>query len=283
MSEDLALVIAKRFIQRRDVKAQQFSSGGYTPVTDNGQTDGVRLPFMMEDITAHLAGTKTYGHYLLDTDNKCKLFAFDIDLRKNDKNFTGHWPELPDLTGVDPVLDNDEWKKLVKLHEFDPREAWRDRSHPARNWTKFQMRMLTTTLARTIKDLLDIPVATAYTGNKGVHVYGFTGSVSASDAREAADIVLAQLGCFESSKGAHFFQYTDQDPLDGYPNFEIEVFPKQTNLAGKDLGNLMRLPLGVNRKSPQDPTFFIDERLAMGELRPHTDPVKLLQSGNPWA
>jgi hypothetical protein len=59
------------------------------------------------------------------------------------------------------------------------------------------------------------------------------------------------------------------------------VFPKQDSLAGKDLGNLMRLPLGRNLKNPKDPTFFIDMTTPMGVMSP-IDPVYALTTETPW-
>lgn len=286
MSDPLIGLIAKRFIQRRDVFAVQTQDGGYMPAREG--RDGPYFSLKGRFIEAHLQGKRTLGHYLLDPENNCRLFAFDIDLEKNSTdeagNVThqGYWVQTPDLeTWTGP---EDEWWKARIVHEFDAREAWRDRSHPSRTFTKTQLRMISSMLARTIKDVLDIPVAVAYTGAKGLHVYGFTGSMPAEHVREAAQIVLDSLDCFEPARGKHFFRHKDQSPEDGYPNISIEVFPKQTTInADGGFGNLMRLPLGRNLKAPNDPTFFVDMRAPMSELRPHTDVAALLESGNPWA
>src|SRR6478609_5755993 len=85
VTDSMATVIAKKFIQRRDAKARQKDNGDYAPVAD-WNPDGTRgdlHPWKMSDIEEHLAGTQTYGHYLVDTADQCKLFAFDIDLRTN--------------------------------------------------------------------------------------------------------------------------------------------------------------------------------------------------------
>jgi hypothetical protein len=270
MSDELITLISRRFIQRRDVKAQQSSNGIWTPVRE-GQPS-VDVPWRKSDLVAHLAGEKSFGHYMLDTDSNCKLFAFDLDLTK-----TGHWIESPT-----PPWDQDSAYDGDKIREFNPREAWLDRGHPARPFLKYQMRMLSNQLAMAIKDLLDIPCAMTFTGYKGVHVYGFTGSVPAKDARDAATIVLDSLGCWEPSRGKAFYSHTSTTPSDCYENFSLEVFPKQDTLDGKDYGNLMRLPLGRNLKAPNNPTFFIDSSAAYNELRPHPEPAKLLDTGNPW-
>ena len=39
-------------------------------------------------------------------------------------------------------------------------------------------------------------------------------------------------------------------------SFDLEVFPKQDQLSGKGLGNLVKLPLGIHRKSGK-PSFFM--------------------------
>ncbi len=294
MSDEMAILIAKKFIQRRDVKAKQMGNGGYFPVTncpggDCTHEDDVRLPFTMADINDHLNKQKTFGHYLLDMEDKCKLFAFDVDLEQNrpptpgePEGFTGTWCELPDINSLsDDATDND-YQAAVKYHSFDAREAWLDRGNPGRGWLKYQLRVMAEKLSRTIKEEFDLPVACAYSGSKGIHVYGFTGTVPAREAREAAELVLNLLGEFELYRGSNFFRTIDQTPLKGFPNLSIEVFPKQVTLDGKDLGNLMRLPLGRNMKT-QDPTFFLDQRAPMGQLVPHPDPVSLLENGSPWS
>lgn len=53
----------------------------------------------------------------------------------------------------------------------------------------------------------------------------------------------------------------------------IEVFPKQDSLRGKELGNLLKLPLGIHRKSNIRSRFLNSELFAEAE-----DPGKLLES-----
>ena len=276
LSEVLADLIAKKFIARPDVKAIQFPDGAWMPHQQHdpstGRMTGPRIPWNRPDLNAHLAGDRTFGHYLLSPDDQCKLFAFDIDLEKNSgpdieegdsRYHRGYWP---DDDGV--------------IHEFDAREAWQDRAHPSRKWTKYQLRMISARLMKIIHEELELPCAMAYSGGKGVHVYAFTGLISAADARDGAGIVLETLGGWKASRGDNFFRSEDTLPITGYPNLSIEVFPKQDSLAGKDLGNLMRLPLGRNLKST-DPTFFVDINAPMTELRP-VDPEYALTTTNPW-
>lgn len=278
------MLYAKRFIQRRDVKAVQFSSGGYSPdreLKHPGQH--APLGFKMDHLFAHLDGRATYGHYLLDTDDMTRLFAFDIDLQK-----TGFYvPTIP-WDGVEPEA---EWEaKQLPIALGDPndakdnslRTAWLDRAHPARGWLKYQMGMLARRFCATIQTQLGIGCAAAYSGNKGIHVYGFTGPMPARQVRDAALLVLDIMDEWQPIRGNSIYGHKLADPNLGYQNFSIEVFPKQESLQGKDLGNLMRLPLGRNLKSP-DPTFFMDLNCAPGILQPHPDPVALLEGGNPFA
>lgn len=275
MSDAIANLLASRFIARKDVKAIQYSNGAYSPHQEyNPETrkhDGPRIPWSRRDLNSHLEGSSTFGHYLLDPEDQVKLFAFDIDLEKNvldendpDKNFVGKYPD----------------KETGEIFEFDAREAWHDRAHPSRYWSKYQLRMVSHQLARAVTEELSLPCAVAYSGGKGVHVYAFTGLVPAADAREGAAIVLDILGGWEPARGDNFFRSVDRDPTTGFPNLSIEVFPKQDSLAGKDLGNLMRLPLGRNLKS-KDPTFFVDMTAPMGQLAP-LDPEFALTVADPW-
>lgn len=294
LSDELANLIASRFIARRDVKAIQHPDGSWSPHTKSGKRDGERIPWTRSDLLAHLAGDKTFGHYMLDTDSTCKLFAFDVDLEKNKYMADGTSVPVPiwegalpstalDRTAEDFDAEYERWRN--SFVRTDARDAWQDRKHIARAFMKEQFRSIAHLLASAITRELEIPCAAAYSGGKGIHVYGFTGKVSAADAREGAMIVLDALGDFEAVRGNNFFrQKLSPDSatsfVDGYWNLSIEVFPKQDSLDGKDLGNLMRLPLGRNLKSA-DPTFFIDLCSPMSELRP-TDPVRALELGDPW-
>lgn len=260
MTDDLSTLIAKTFISRRDAKARQAQDGKYFLDTVRDTDPPERIPWQMKDIEAHVAGTATYGHYLLGQDNNCKLFAFDIDL--NDAGFLPQAPDYTDFVACNPRLD------------------WLDRSKTIqRGWIKLQLRQLAHILVDAIHSQLDIPVAVAYTGAKGLHVYGFTGSIPAVDAVEAATIALDYTGRFHLVKGQHFYGDKESGP-DSFSNFTIERFPKQTTLDGDGLGNLMRLPLGRNLKST-DPTFFVDINAPLGQLKP-IDPVFALTNKNPW-
>jgi hypothetical protein len=259
VSDEVANHIASRFIARKDVKAVQFQDGSWAPHTDTGRRDGKRLPWKRSDLLAHLQSRATFGHYLLSTENQCKLFAFDVDLdqAEPDKDIWQHWEDTDSV-----------------LYPFDARQAWQDRAHPARPYMKLQFKELAHKLLRGIYENLGIPCAVAYSGGKGIHVYGFTGLMSAEDVRSGAEIVLDSIGGFTSTRGTNFYKH------ENYPNMTTEIFPKQTNLNGKDLGNLMRLPLGRNLKS-SDPTFFVDMTTPMGQMAP-VDSLWALTTANPW-
>ena len=183
MTDEMAGLLAKKFIQRRDAKAIQKIDGEYTPVcdwsrdADNKLVRGALHPFMLSDLQAHLAGTSTYGHYLIDTSDQVKLFAFDIDLEKE-----GAYCTLPDLSGLTPDQDvtEEQYRAMVQVTACNPREDWLNRAHPARPWLKSQLRLTAELLSRTVWDLFDgtVPVATAYSGSKGLHVYAFAGASS---------------------------------------------------------------------------------------------------------
>lgn len=275
-SSDIANLFAKNFISRRDVKAVQHQSGAYTPHERRDKDGNVieRYPWTRADLEDHIEGRKTYGHYLLDQGSNTKLFAFDIDLEKFN-------PDKPDIKYFYPELVDEAWGG--KAIEFNPREAWLDRRHPARPWMKYQLKMTAHRLMEVISTELELPTAAAYSGGKGVHVYAFTGTINAAEAREGARIVMESLDEWIPSRGENFYKHKNQDYLLGYPSLSIEVFPKQDSLQDKDLGNLMRLPLGRNRKS-SDPTFFIDMNSPMAEMRP-ADPVWALTEGalRPWS
>lgn len=286
--KQLMPLLAKNFIQRRDPVAQQTRDGGYRPLRDSHGTPSVI--FDRDTLTQHLSGTNTYGHYMLDKDDKCKLFVFDIDLTK-----TGLVPTIE----LAPDATEEQYESWVAsfVRVPDLRDVWHSRSKkdaPARAYIKMQLRTLGQMFASSIYTLLEIPTAVAYTGNKGIHVYGFTGPVLAGEARDGADLVMASLPYMKASRGDNFFADDRRDDRGEefnpstelfdpfvFHNFHVEVFPKQRSLEGKDLGNLVRLPLGKNLHSPADPTFFVDLTKPLNELSP-VDPVYALTTKNPW-
>lgn len=275
---ELASLIANRFIQRTDVKAVQMKSGAYMPdVSLEFPAAHEPLGWRGRHVLAHLEGKQSYGHYLLDQENNTKLFAFDIDLEK-----TGVWYEMPKWDGIDPNITDEDFEKLTKVHPCNPREVWADRAATqARDWYKWQMSQLAHKFCGIIRRELGLPCAAAYSGSKGIHVYAFTGTIPAQEAREGALLVLEMLDEFEPLRGENFFRHKHGGVM-GFPSFSVEIFPKQTTVKNEDgYGNLMRLPLGRNLKST-DPTFFLDLTSPVAKLKPHADPVRLLTTGEPY-
>lgn len=275
MSVELANALAKRFIARSDVKAIQNENGDYKPVRTDERIPESTVPWSRDDVLAHIDKSATYGHYLLDRDSTCKLFAFDIDLEPSARMPTD------DPTGHEPPWGTEEeaaaWE--AAWPERNPREVWLDRNDPARTWMKIQFRSLAGRLASLIHRDLGVECAVAYSGNKGLHVYGFTGRMPGSDAVEAAEIVLNLMGGWTPKpKSASTFKHPD------YQHLAVEVYPKQTTISDGGFGNLLRLPLGRNLKNPRDPAFFVDLNAPIFELKP-VDALWALTTGasNPWA
>ncbi len=265
MTEDVAQLsnlLASKFIARPEPRAMQRATGEWTP--QRGEK------FTRSALVDHLTKVRTYGHYMMNTDDKVKLFAFDLDLNK-----TGRLPTKQGVTG--------QWQNFVPS---SPRDFWMARTKgPARDMLKYQMKLLAHELARVIQAELDIPTAVAYSGSKGLHVYGFTGLISGSLAREGALAVLEATKRWELIRGKNFCGTVQRNevmsPDQTFEQFELEVYPKQETLQDKDLGNLMRLPLGTNLKSPKDPAFFVDMRTAMTDLSPRSA-IESLTTDNPW-
>lgn len=276
----LAKLFAEKIIARPDLRAVQFDDGHYEPErpTGNNPRFPVQKGFDLSSLVNHIRGVNSYGHYMINpTDDSVKLFAFDVDLRKPD-------PQHPELVTRLPgaQLDNHSWSDWVP---GNPREHWMSRKPgPARNFLKYQMRFLAHDLMRAITDELEIQAVAAYSGSKGIHVYGFTGRTSASLARKGAVIVLDSLDTWRPSKGNNFYHYQPEldskrdNPAFNFEQFDLEVYPKQDKAT--DTGNLMRLPLGRNKKS-NDPTFFIDLRTSFNDMAPR-DAIEALTTSNPW-
>jgi hypothetical protein len=251
-----ASLFARRFIQRKDVKAIQIPDGEYRPL---------REPWRGRDIVAHLKGSKTYGHYMVDQGNLCKLFAFDIDLETTGSLPRGYVP------GESPK----------NFAPCNPRELWGREQLVCRPWMVYQFRMIAEKLAGIAQKELEIQTAVAYSGNKGVHVYCFTGPIPAKDARDGAQLVLDTLGEFELVRGNNFWKHRDTDPVDGFPNLSVEVFPKQAEISADGFGNLMRLPGGIHQKSKSE-GYFLDCTAPLNDLRP-LDFTTALEVADPWA
>lgn len=268
LSDDIATLIKKRFINRASAVAMQHATGEYKPLRTEGRPQR-DIPWDNDLLASHLAGERSLGHYLLGDDDTVKLFAFDIDLEKNSP-----------ARGKQPAFTGSWIDQAGAVHEFDARAAWRDRKHPARPQMKMALMWTAVTIAATIERELQLPVAAAYSGNKGVHVYAFTGKIPASDAFEGAQIIMDEIGEFEPTRGMNFYRHKDQGVNNVMRNLAVEIFPKQA-AVGDGYGNLMRLPLGRNMKAPSDPTFFLDLKAPFEDMKP-IDPVVALSDFPTW-
>lgn len=267
MSDTLELtrLLGTKFIQRKDVKAWQQADGAWFPE---------RKPMSLQDFEDHLAGTKTMGHYMVDQDDECKLFAFDIDLVGYNEAFQGSCEgKYPGCT--ETGTHKHGW--MHKGEELWLRDEWLKPDSPFKERLTVHLRCLSEGLALRIASPkgLDIPVAIAVSGGKGLHVYGFTGSLPASAVRKAAISILDDFGCFEPSRGQNFYRHITE-----YKTLEIEIFPKQDSLDGKDLGNLMKLPLGINRKTGIR-SEFITCKTGYNGLHA-MDPERAMDGDLPW-
>lgn len=276
---EIAALIGKLFVQRRDVKAEQNK---FTGIWAKRAT-----PMKMPDLVSHIRGERSIGHYLIDHDNMCRVFALDIDLVD---------------TKMETLKDHDDPEQRTKykpcfypspsgdgsLIEYNPRTAWQDRAHPARAWTKRALRIISEEIAVVVVAEMELPCLVSYSGSKGMHVYallhesvGGPGPISADLAREGAIMVLERTEKFVPGRGKNFYRAIDQDPLSGFPQLEVEIFPKQGSIGEKGFGNLMRLPLGRNFKSEKDVSFFVDMDCSYETLR-SVDPMWALTGCNPF-
>lgn len=268
VNRELVALLGTRFIERRDVKAvmgEPMAGKGGKPL----HWQPIREPFTMQDFADHLSGKRTFGHYMVSPEGKTKLFAFDLDLRENK-------PPVPerDDPGFEGGYITEDSEPGVVI-PCDPRKAWLEENHPAKWYLTQQLRCLAEALAIAVHERMGLDVAMASSGGKGLHVYGFTGPDDAANVRAAALELLNIMGCFEPYRGDSFFLHKV-----GLQNISVEVFPKQTTLDGKDLGNLMKLPLGLHRTTGKMGEF-ITAKAPYTELVP-MDPMAALSGQLPW-
>lgn len=266
-----------RFIARPDCYAVQGSDGKWFPARESVQGVAYEksplMPWSRDVLQAHIDGALTVGHYMLSQDSQVNLMAFDIDFADR-----GFCPASYTSGGVPRNYE------LIQL-----RDEWHDRASYHRRWLKTRLRTVTHMLASAMHSELEIPVAAAYSGSKGVHVYGFTGTMAAVEVRMAAEMVMKEINAVYADSGTNFelsrgsFEWTDKNnDLDkSFQNLTIEVFPKNDEIAEGGFGNLMAMPLGINRKHPDDPKFFFDLRAPLDQLVP-ADPIWALSTNNAW-
>jgi hypothetical protein len=257
-SSDIAKLLASNFVERRDVKAIQTNSGAYIPHRVGPQPkyeDRPLAPFTLASLVEHVETKQTFGHYLVNPETgTTRIFLFDIDFNKSSPYH-------------DPDLNLDA--------EINPREVWSGPTTTCKRDLALQLFAMANGLAIRTQKLLGIKVIVAYSGSKGLHVIGcLPPRTPAADARAMGVYVMESLKVFEPLRGANFWKHTT-----GYPSLEIELFPKQDEVRADGYGNLVRLPLGLNRKSGK-PGFFLKQDVPFGSFKVDEDVVEVLTNGS---
>lgn len=296
----MARVLSKNFIANPDVKAEQLPTKG-------GGYYGGKSRWKMIDLCEHCSGTKTYGHYLLDNENNVKLVAFDIDI---DKSVTVPVinDEIIEALASEDKLD-DIYSHIETLSDVDGHEAFQQSLDPFHEnvdkyaFLRYQMRILVEYMTIELHNEWSMRTFATLSGSKGVHVYGMPPKAGskfpASMARDIGHSVLEAVAAtltehYEATytvvatRGDNFFKIKADDPsLDNlhFENMTIELFPKQSELKPQQIGNLLRLEFGVNRKNPNGPTGVIDQRAPWSRLEPLKRDdwaINVIENGNPW-
>ena len=183
------------FSGREDCFARQWvdkkeGKQGYVPV---------RRPMEEQDVEDHLKGRKTYGIYLIRSDETVRVAVIDADLVKQYRN------------GKLKAEDRD----LIK----------RERSY-----------LFSRTME--ISETIGLKPLVEFSGGKGFHFwYFFASSIKAGEAKVHINGIKNDVGRDLTA-------------------FNLEVFPKQAQLTGKGLGNLVKLPLGIHRLSGKKSYFM---------------------------
>ena len=236
--QEVARLLGSQLIERRDAKAIQRTTGAYNPVrVDMRDTESELIGWHINDIADHVLGKATYGHYLVKpSTSTVRCFAFDIDIRAKAR------PEA----GEEPIFFDGE--------EIDPRAIWlTDDRSAARADIGRQLLAMTYGLGIHVKKVLGVKVLFSYSGSKGSHVIAVLDEgTPANDARDAARRVLDSTGVMMEDHGDNFFKH-----VDSFPAMSIEMFPKQDTVTDDSFGNLMRLPLGINRKTGKSGMFMM--------------------------
>lgn len=235
--EDIGAVVAdlaRRFISRSDVLAVQHADGAYHPE---------RRKIAGSDLRRHVLGEVSIGHYLVNPDGLCKLWALDLDLAKKGE------------------LDG---------QPIEPRAIWAGPETPEKERLRRELFVLGVGMACRIRRVSNYPIALADSGGKGLHIYGFTGMIEAARARQIPLQIMDRMGVWESLRGDTFFRHRWE-----FKNIEMEVFPKQNAVReGDGLGNLMRLPLGRNARTKRASYFLRPDEWAP------LNPLEALQDGS---
>jgi len=246
-------LLAKRFIARPDVHAEQWNNGGWSPK---------EVPFGRKLLQSHLDGKATLGHYMLSEEDECKLFAFDLDLDKPTKDRNSGM--------VIPIYYRLDDGTAIPIN---PREAWYGDNQEIVAGLTLELRSLAEILALRVRTMFDLDVAVAFSGNKGLHVYAFLGMpLPAELAIEMSNAVLGSFNeMFYATDGKNFYKHRSP----AFEHVTVETFPKQAKRPNGGYGNLMKLPLGKDSRTGHK-GFFVDLD-APDDVLQSTDPIPTLK------
>ena len=265
MTSELAQTILDKFVQRHSAFAIQTDKGAYRPSAvyqcphcptksqwatcrqhGGGENELIGyVPLDAARVQKHIDAEATYGHYIVDTDNTCRVLGFDIDLVKE-----------VERGGV----------------TINPRDIFFDKSHPLQGEIKERFTQVIHGLMERSRRISESQVVATFSGNKGFHVYVLMPEPTVAGQVRALGHQILE-GAFEATRGDNFFKHTGWGTT-SYDEIEIEMFPKQDTVGSDGFGNLMRLPLGTHQKSGRS-GFFLDPTFPNASIKP-ADPLAVL-------
>jgi len=136
------------------------------------------------------------------------------------------------------LLDGEDRTRLGVI-DIDRKQEYRSRQLPREEWDQLRREenYLLERLA-TLSEQAAMPCVLEFTGGKGYHLwYVFEQSMPAATVRAALRSLVVKV---QSDVRMH----------------GIEIFPKQDQVSGKGLGNLVKLPLGIHRGTGK-PSYFL--------------------------
>jgi hypothetical protein len=189
----------------------------------------------MGDFVQHLTGEHCLGTYLLNTDNKVKFMAFDLDLAKQGK----YWR----VYDIDQILDLEQagYGFDMDLQQGLLEDAFHIPADDAYRWTRIVVLEAVRFICKAVRQLHLTPL-TVITGGGSHVLVPFPDPVAARDARLVGQDIVSRLPTV-TQLNKMFWAYGPLGEL------TIEVFPKQDTLVGKDYGNLIRLPYGWHHEA----------------------------------
>jgi len=203
---------------------------------------------------AHFAGDQTLGTYMVGLDSRVKFFALDIDLLKDGK-------EGPFYTLDDDEGDPTEYTRADGVLNIDDRRvgpietALHDPDNPAYRWVRVVLRSKLDAFAGIIRNQFGLESLRVLTGGGAHLIVPLPSPTNARRIRSDVIDTLTQYG-YEPFRGKNFYVAAGEDP--DTATTTIEVFPKQDDMDGKGFGNLIRLPLGIHRRTGVRTVFVKD-------------------------